>query len=466
MQRYAPYPDYKPSKVDWLGDVPTHWKIDRAKWSIASCQNGVWGGDPEGNDDLVCIRVADFDRPGFCISTQKLTIRNIPQKDRRNRELAFGDLLLEKSGGGEQQLVGAVVQFNHKFTAVSSNFIARMEPARNHDARFFVYVHSHLYSGRVNYRSIKQTTGIQNLDSQAYLDEHIAYPSLKEQQAIARFLDHKTAQIDALIARKQALLEKLAEKRSALISHAVTKGLDPSVPMKDSAVAWLGGIPAHWQRLVLTRVICRFEQGWSPACEEREAAIDEWGVLKSGCVNYGVFDESEHKTLPSSVSPVEALEVKAGNVLMCRASGSKHLIGSVAKVHSCRPKLIFSDKTYRITLNERLIDPDFFVLAMKSKYMRDQIELSISGAEGLANNIPQASVRSYQIMLPGIAEQQAIIKSLGAEIDRIGQQERKGFAVIAKLQEYRSALITSAVTGKIDVRGFRLPEAAEETAHA
>ena len=193
MQRYVRYPDYKPSKVDWLGDVPVQWKIGRAKWSVTSCQNGVWGGEPEGEDDLVCIRVADFDRQGLRISTQKLTTRNIPLKDRRNRELAFGDLLLEKSGGGEQQLVGAVVQFNRKFPAVSSNFIARMVPADNHDARFLVYVHSHLYSGRVNYRSIKQTTGIQNLDSQAYLDERIAYPSLEEQRTIARFLDHKTA---------------------------------------------------------------------------------------------------------------------------------------------------------------------------------------------------------------------------------------------------------------------------------
>ena len=289
-------------------------------------------------------------------------------------------------------------------------------------------------------------------------------PSLGEQQAITCFLDHKTAQIDALIAKKRALLEKLAEKRSALISHAVTKGLDPSVPMKDSGVAWLRKIPAHWQRLLLIRVVRRFEQGWSPACEEREASLDEWGVLKSGCVNYGVFDEREHKTLPASMSPIASLEVKAGDVLMCRASGSKHLIGSVAKVHSCRPQLIFSDKTYRISLDESLINSDFFVFAMKSKYMREQIELSISGADGLANNIPQASVKSYQLVLPRISEQQAIAKVLETEIDRVAQQENKIATVIAKLKEYRSALITNAVTGKIDVRDYQITSASETVA--
>ena len=144
--------------------------------------------------------------------------------------------------------------------------------------------------------------------------------------------------------QKQALLEKLAEKRTALISHAVTKGLDPSASMKDSGSAWLGQIPAHWRRMVLARVIYKFEQGWSPSCDEREASMDEWGVLKSGCVNYGVFQEREHKTLPSGIDPIPSLEVKVGDILMCRASGSKHLIGSVALVRKCRAKLIFQIK--------------------------------------------------------------------------------------------------------------------------
>ena len=144
--------------------------------------------------------------------------------------------MLEKSGGGEQQLVGAVVEFDQPFPAVSSNFIARMVVREEMDSRFLVYIHAHLYAGRVNFRSIKQTTGIQNLDGQAYLDEEIAYPPLEEQRGIARFLDFKTAQIDALIAKKNLLLEKLSDKRTALISHAVTQGIEPSVPMRSSGI--------------------------------------------------------------------------------------------------------------------------------------------------------------------------------------------------------------------------------------
>ncbi|CRM86702.1 MULTISPECIES: restriction endonuclease subunit S [Pseudomonas syringae group] len=465
MSRYPAYPEYKPTGCDWFPEIPTHWKFDRAKWSVTSCQNGVWGAEPDGDDDLVCIRVADFDRQSLRVSTEKLTMRSIAEKDRRNRLLEAGNLLIEKSGGGEHQLVGVVVEFNQPFPAVNSNFIARMVASDEMNSRFIVYLHSHLYSGRVNFRSIKQTTGIQNLDSQAYLNEPVTYPPLKEQHDIARFLDFKTAQIDVLIAKKKALLDKLAEKRTALINHAVTKGLDPSVTMKDSGVAWLGGIPAHWRRMLMVRVISKFEQGWSPSCDEREASLDEWGVLKSGCVNYGVFQEQEHKTLPPSIDPIPSLEVKAGDILMCRASGSKHLIGSVAMVRRCRSKLIFSDKTYRIALQPNIIDSEFFILLMKSKYIRDQIELSISGADGLANNIPQSSVKSYQIVLPrSVDEQKSISNLLNKKSKSIEAQEVKILEAIRRLQEYRAALITNTVTGKIDVRGFEILRPVERIA--
>lgn len=269
MTQYSAYSKYKPTGCDWFPEIPSHWSIDRAKWSVTSCQNGIWGSDPDGDNDLACIRVADFDRQSLRVSTKKLTMRSISEKDRRSRLLEAGDLLLEKSGGGEQQLVGAVVEFNQPFPAVNSNFIARMVASEDTYSRYLVYVHSHLYAGRVNFRSIKQTTGIQNLDSQAYLDEPIAYPPMDEQQAIARFLDFKTAQIDALIAKKHALLDKLAEKRTALISHAVTKGLDSSVQMKSSGVAWLGEIPISWRAKRL-RFLTDMAGGMTPSTAKPE----------------------------------------------------------------------------------------------------------------------------------------------------------------------------------------------------
>ena len=234
------YPAHRSSNVPWLGNIPSHWKIDRLKWSSETPINGIWGSEPDGEDEIACVRVADFDRVGLRVRADKLTVRTIRASDRRQRVLQKHDLLIEKSGGGERQLVGAVVEFNHDFPAVSSNFVARMTSREGMHSRFWVYVHAHLYSGRVNFPAVKQTTGIQNLDTDAYFNELVAYPPYEEQAAIASFLDCETERIDALVGKKRRLIELLEEKRLAVITHTVTKGLDPSVPMTDSGINWLG----------------------------------------------------------------------------------------------------------------------------------------------------------------------------------------------------------------------------------
>lgn len=459
MSRYPAYPEYKPTGCDWFPEIPSHWEIDRAKWSVTSCRNGIWGAEPDGDDDLVCIRVADFDRQSLRVSTEKLTMRSIAEKDRRYRLLEAGDLLLEKSGGGEHQLVGAVIEFNQPFPAVSSNFIARMVASDGMNSRFLVYLHSHLYSGRVNFRSIKQTTGIQNLDSQAYLDEPITYPPLAEQQAIACFLDFKTAQIDALIAKKRSLLNKLAEKRTALISHAVTKGLDPSVPMNESGMDWLGKIPAHWKFTRVRFVIEALEQGWSPQCNNEPADVDQWGVMKVGCVNGESFDSSENKALPDGLEPMIQYEINDGDILVSRAN-TKELVGSAALVKDVRPRLLLCDKLYRMKAAP-LIDSEYLVRVLRSTIARYHYERNATGTSGSMQNIGQDTLKNLPLPLPPKSEQIVIAKYIDIAAANISLQMKKVGDVIDRLQEYRSALITNAVTGKIDVRGFELPQNTE-----
>jgi len=222
-----PYPKYKPSGIEWLGEVPEHWEVDRLKWTVRGCINGIWGSDPvDSDEDLICVRVADFDRTSFRVCIENPTLRAIPEKDRLNRILSKGNLLLEKSGGGELQPVGVVVMYDHSEPAVCSNFVGRMPVKEGFDPGFLTYLHASLYAGRVNARSIKQTTGIQNLDASAYLDERACYPPLPEQRAIAAFLDRETAQIDAMIEKVRQSIDLLREYRTALISAAVTGKID------------------------------------------------------------------------------------------------------------------------------------------------------------------------------------------------------------------------------------------------
>jgi type I restriction enzyme S subunit len=180
----------------------------------------------------------------------------------------------------------------------------------------------------------------------------VPVPPIPQQRAIADYLDRETARIDALIAAKERLLELLAEKRRTVITHAVTRGLNPDVPMRDSGVEWLGEIPSKWNVVRIKNLIFGIDTGFSPNCYSYPASEGEWGVLKTGCVNWGVFNPEENKTLPEVIAPPLNLEVKIGDILMSRASGSLDLIGSVALVHTLpKARLLLSDKTFRIKLN-------------------------------------------------------------------------------------------------------------------
>jgi type I restriction enzyme S subunit len=279
----------------------------------------------------------------------------------------------------------------------------------------------------------------------------VIVPQVGEQRVIATFLDRKTAAIDALIVRKEQHIELLQEKRQAVITLAVTRGLDPSVSMKDSGAERLGSIPAHWKLLPLRRVLKSIEQGWSPECEGRPAEDGEWGVLKSGCVNRGTFVEEENKALPGSLTARPELEVSLGDILMSRASGSPELIGSVALVGLCRARLMLSDKLYRLKPDSTRVAPEFLRYAMNSNFARQQIEDQIHGAAGLANNIAQSSIKGLLLPMPPRSEGAVIASAIDEQmwtLERLLASIRLG---IALLRDYRQALISAAVTGKIDI---------------
>jgi type I restriction enzyme S subunit len=215
------------SSIDWLDEIPAHWELDRLQWTVTACKNGYWGDSPEGDEtDIVTVRVADFDRFELRVPDQDFTVRSVPPDKRDGRLLQPGDLLLEKSGGGDKQPVGAVMLYDLDQPAVCSNFIARMPVASGHNPSFLRYVHAALYEAGVNERAIKQSIGIQNLDADYYLKQQVPLPPLDEQRVIATYLDRETERIDALIDKIQDAIDRLKEYRTALISAAVTGQID------------------------------------------------------------------------------------------------------------------------------------------------------------------------------------------------------------------------------------------------
>lgn len=252
ITKLKPYPAYKDSGVEWLDKVPEHWEVRRLRASVTGCINGMWGNEPNGIDDIICVRVADFDRTRLRVRMDQPTLRAIKANDRHPRLLKPGDLLLEKSGEEIYTLSESLVLYDHSKSAVCSNFIARMPVAKSFNSVYLTYLHSQLYKIRLNVRSIKQTTGIQNLDSSQYLNEKVVFPPLSEQNTIVRFLDYVDRRVRRVIRLRQKRIKLLEEYKQALIHQAVTGQIDvqtgkPYPAYKDSGVEWLGKVPEHWE---------------------------------------------------------------------------------------------------------------------------------------------------------------------------------------------------------------------------
>jgi type I restriction enzyme S subunit len=195
----------------------------------------------------------------------------------------------------------------------------------------------------------------------------------------------------------------------------------------------------------------RVDQGVSPQAENYLADEASWGVLKAGCVNRGLFKETEHKRLPSDFVVDLNLKVEEGDVLASRASGSPQLVGSVGRIRTLHYHLILSDKTFRLRFKS-LVDPDFMVLTMNSRYYRLQVERAISGAEGLANNLPLSALRAFVFAIPPLPEQEQIVLSLSDTTARLDTAIRRLEDEISLIHEYRTRLITDVITGQLDVR--------------
>jgi len=229
---------------------------------------------------------------------------------------------------------------------------------------------------------------------------------------------------------------------------------------RDSGVEWLGHVPAHWDVSPVRRLLARIEQGWSPECESRPAEDGEWGVLKTGCANGGVFSDAENKALPANLEPVPELEIRAGDLLMSRANGSPSLVGSIAMVKQSRPWLMLSDKVFRLHPRSGT-DAAFLAWAFGSASFRAQVESAISGADGLANNLPQSVLRAFFSPRPPLDEQGSIACFLDRETAKIDALVAEQQRLVDLLKEKRQAVLSHAVTKGLNPDALMKPSGIE-----
>jgi type I restriction enzyme S subunit len=302
-------------------------------------------------------------------------------------------------------------------------------------------------SGYVDLIAEKATFG--HLTNEKLLAFPILVPGLSEQRAITDFLDRETARIDALIAKKQRLIELLQEKRTALISHAVTKGLDAGVAMKKSGVPWLGEVPAHWEAARL-RFVAEIQTGLTLGQKYEDQILITRPYLRVANVQDGFLDLADITEIEVPMYKVKRHELRPGDVLMTEGGDFDKLgRGYVwdGQISGC----LHQNHVFAVRPLMSLLDPHFLAALMTSAHGKHYFTSTSQQTTNLATtNV--SKLKQFPLFLPPIEEQRQILDSIRRQTDRLETLIRHVEDAARKLQEYRTALISAAVTGKIDVR--------------
>ena len=450
-----PYTEYKESGLPWLGQVPGHWEIVRSKRLFAQRKELAFPDDQQlsATQAFGVIPQALYEeRTGYRVVKISMHL------DKR-RHVEAGDFVISMrsfQGGLERAWSSG---------AIRSSYVV-LKPNQQNSAGYFQF----LFKSMPYISALCATADFirdgQDLNFDNFCGVSLPLISRLEQESIARFLDWANGRLERAIRAKRKVIALLNEQKQAIIHRAVTRGLDPSVPLKPSGIPWLGDIPQHWEGRRLKHCISPIEQGWSPQCDAPPAEEDEWGVLKVGCVNKDVFSPWQNKKLPASLQPDHSLEVRDGDILVSRAN-TRELLGLAALAENPPEKRILCDKLFRFRAWGDSFSSQFLVLALRAKPCREQIESSTNGASSSMQNTGQGVLKNLWVSMPAVAEQERIVTHVTAATQSasiaICRLERE----IELLREYRTRLVADVVTGKLDVRevATRLPdEALLETA--
>ena len=449
--QYQPYPEYRNSGIEWLGDIPNHWDVISAKL----CYEIQLGKMLQNNAESITDREVSYLKALHVtwagVKTDELPTMWASPNDLEKYTVNDGDLLICE--GGE---VGraSILKKDTDETWVIQNALHRVRGSELSNVEYFNYLLRHIAdSGWFDILCNKAT--IAHLTGEKLGALKVSVPDVPEQQTIARFLDYKTQQIDQLIAKKQTLIDKLNEQRIALITHAVTKGLNPDVEMKDSGVEWLGDVPKHWDVRRLKFVTESFGGG-TP-----NTAID---LYWNGDIPWVSPKDMKSRKITQTQDNITQLGLEESTSRMINENTVLIVVRSGILRHSIPvainlvPVSINQDMKALVP-NESLLSPHYlqFFIEGNQKDLLDAWSKQGCTVESIESDYMLNSV----MVLPPVEEQTQIVEYLDGKMARIDRMIELNQQTIDKLKEYRTALITAAVTGKIDVRKWQ-----EEANHA
>lgn len=431
------YPAYKPSGMDWVGDIPGHWDVRRIKYT-ASINDEALSETTNPEFEFTYVDIGSVDAVRGIVTTEVYRFEDAPSRARRI--VRDGDTIVSTV----RTYLRAIAPIrNPEDNLIVSTGFAVVRP-RTLNAGYLSYA---LRSPFFVETVVSRSTGVSYpaINAPEVGNIGVTIPPLEEQKAIAAFLDRETSRIDALIEKKQRQIQLLQEKRSALISHAVTKGLDPNARMKDSGIEWLGEIPEHWQVKRLKFLVSEpLKYGANEAAELDDPELPRYIRITDVDENGRLRDET-FKSIPEGVALSYLL--KEGDLLLARSGAT---VGKSFYYELSWGRAAYAGYLIRARFNPTKTMPRFINYFTNSQQYWQW--LSASFIQATIQNVSAEKYANLIVSVPTFEEQKRIVCYLDSMWQRLNNMAEKVRQSIQGLKEYRSALISAAVTGKIDVR--------------
>lgn len=436
------YPTYKPSNIDWIGEIPSHWGVVNFKHKITILTDFTANGSFASLADNVeylesgfsrLVRLTDlrvnFENQGIYITEEA---HNFLSKS----ELLGGELLIANVGA-YAGLVLIMPETNQKMTLAPNMFMLRL----NSNTKFYFYLlNSEEFKNHISMLAVSSAQPKLNKDNIKSL--RILELPLSEQQAIVTYLDEKTTLIDELIAKKERKIELLKEQRAALINQAVTKGLYAEVAFKDSGIEWIGDIPEHWVLSKLNYLTQRIGDGIHSTPQYVDNS-DYYFVNGNNLVNGKIQVFENTKCVSKEEYEKYFISLNPNDTVFLSINGT---IGNIAFYNL--ENIILGKSACYIVCNEKL-GKFFLYYLLQSNAISKYFSFELTGTT--IYNLSLNSIRKTPIPLPSISEQQAIVAYLDEQTALIDKNIELESQKIEKLKEYRQSLISNVVTGKIKV---------------
>jgi type I restriction enzyme S subunit len=428
------YPEYKESGIDWLGKIPSHWKIIATKrlFNIYSGATPQSSNDKYWDGEIAWITPADFNTKDHYILSSDRTITHDGYNSCSTELVPRGSIVFSKRAPIGKVAIAAIdLCSNQGCLCCVPNTIA--------NSNFFYYLMSILGDA---YNQLGSGSTFLEIAAQSFANFKLIFPPIDEQKAIAAYLDEKTGKIDKLIAEKTKQVEDLRSFRTSVITEAVTHGLNPNVPLRQSGIDWLGEIPEHWNESKL-KYIGEARNGLTYSPED---ISDENGLLVLRSSNI----QNERLSFNDNVyvsKQVDELMMREGDILICSRNGSASLVGKCAII----PSDINATFGAFMMRYRSKIDKKFTLYLVRTTLAQYKSKFATSTINQLTNTM----IGDMQVPVPPISEQQEIANYLDEKTAKIDKLINELNNQLAELAEYKQAVISEAVTGKVDVRDYK-----------